>query len=114
MESDGECRRGGLLLFVHGLTRRSGFGAPTGHVEEKKDGEVALAAKAVEVDGLVRCRSRHHLDPRFDCRIDVDVVALDLAMAAGETDAQASQRSTESAGVGQTQRGVVRLRPRLP
>ena len=73
-------------------------------------GKVAPAAQAVEVYRLVGRGTGHHLDPCLDRRIDVDVVALHLAVVAIETHTQSSERPTQPVGVRQIRERCRRLR----
>jgi hypothetical protein len=94
MESDSQCGGRRALLLMHRLANRAGLGDGARYVKQEQHGKIASAAKAVEVHGLVRHRSGHHLHAYLDRRVDIDVVALNLPVATIEADAKAGERST--------------------
>jgi hypothetical protein len=70
------------LLFVHRPSDRSGLRRRPRHIEQEQHRQVAPAPQAVEVYRLVGHRPGKHLDAGFDRRVDIDVIALRLAVAA--------------------------------
>ena len=101
--------RGGCrpLLLVHRSVQRSGLGSGSRDVEEDEHGEIAPATKAVDVDRLVGRGPGDRFDVRLDRGVDVDVIALRLAMGATPAHAEAGERSTQAAVVGHPRRRVV-------
>ena len=101
VQRDGQRRGGRSLLLVHCLARRARFGDRARDIEQEKNGEVAPASKAVQIDRFVRRRPRHQLDACFDRGVDVDVVALGLAATLFEAHTQACERAAQVVAVRQ-------------
>ena len=70
------------LLLVHRPAHRPGLRCRARYIQEQQHRQIAPAAQAVEVHRFVGHRAGTHLDARFDGGVDVDVVALRLAVAA--------------------------------
>ena len=88
VQCNGEVGDRRTLLFVHRPPHRSGLRRRPRHIEKEQHRQVAPAPQAVEVHRLVGHRSGPHLDAGFDRRVDVDVVALRLPVAAVQTHAK--------------------------
>ena len=81
VQRHGEVGDGGTLLFVHRPPHRSGLGRRPRDVEQEQHRQVTPAPQAIEVHRLVGHRPGPHFDPGFHRGVDVDVVALRLAVA---------------------------------
>ena len=100
MQRDGQRRRRRALLFVHGLTESACLSGGSGDIEQDEHRQVASTPQIVQVDGLVRRPPRQRLHPRLDRGVDVDVVALHLAMTAVQPDPKARQRPPQRMHIG--------------
>ena len=82
VQRNGEVGDRRTLLFVHRPPHRSGLRRRPRHIEQEQHRQVPPAPQAVEVHRLVGHRPGQHLDAGLNRRVDVDVVALRLAVAA--------------------------------
>ena len=91
---------------MHGLAESSCLGGRPGDIEQNEHREITPTPQAVQVDGFVGRRPGQHLHPRLDRGVDVDVVALCLAVAAVQPDAEARQRPPQRMHIGTRRTGV--------
>lgn len=115
MQGGSQCGSCRSLLLMDRLADRAGLGNGARDVKQDQHGKVAPAAKGVEVNCLIGCASGHHLHACLDGHVDIDVLAVNLTVAAIQTDAETGERSTQSVFVRHTQpRIVFRVRSDLP
>src|SRR5262249_39643413 len=112
VERKAECAGRGALMLVYSGGGRARLGRRARDSEERDPREVPSASQAVDIATLGGCRSCLRLDARFDGGIDVDVVALELTVAAIQADAEAGERSPQGLRAVRHERGEF-FRPRV-
>ena len=96
VQCDGQVGDRRALLLVHRPPHRAGLSRRPRHVQQQQHRQVAPAPQAVQVHRLVGHRPGQHLDAGLDRRVDVDVVALRLTVAAVQAHAEPGQRASHA------------------
>ena len=81
---------------MHGPPDRAGLRRRTRDVQQQKHRQVTSPPQAVEIHRLVGHRPGHQFDVCFDGGIDVDVVALRLAVPAVQAHSEPCQRASQA------------------